>query len=349
MAMGRWTLSLLGLTVGLLASQPAIAGDGPDERAFQRRYSNFSAPHDQDGTLTLIFENDSIASTDENYTNGFRLSWLSGTKAVDGFSERLCRLVGGDANTARRTGFAFGHEIYTPEDIEATAPLPDQHPYAGYIYAERTLVIEQANRVDQFSAQFGLVGPSAEGEWVQNNFHSLLGIEGAKGWDNQLPDEVVATLAYARSFRHLVAEHSDGIEIDLVPTYGFAIGTAHTYAHAGATVRWGRDLRNDFGPPRIRPALAGAGYFTPTDHFSWYLFAGVEGRAVAHDIFLDGSLFRDEATHINSNPFVADVQFGGVVQLGRSQLSLTFVNRTEEFEEQVTPQRFGALTLSRKY
>ena len=94
---------------------------------------------------------------------------------------------------------------------------------------------------------------------------------------------------------------------------------------------------------------AGAGYFTPRDNFSWYVFVGIEGRAVAHNIFLDGSLFRDEDPSVSSNTFVSDLQAGLVVQVLQTQIAFTYVERAEEFEEQTDPQRFGAVSISRKF
>ena len=83
----------------------------------------------------------------------------------------------------------------------------------------------------------------------------------------------------------------------------------------GLTLRLGEDLQRDFGPPRVRPALAGSGMFRPTGQFSWYVFGGAEGRVVARDIFLDGNTFRDSLS-VDKKRFVADFQVGLVVQGG---------------------------------
>lgn len=100
----------------------------------------------------------------------------------------------------------------------------------------------------------------------------------------------------------------------------------------------------------LRPlsgVVTGGGFFEPVDRFSWYLFVGVSGRAVAYDIFLDGNAFRD-SPEVDRRPLVADAQGGLVIQLGRYQLGLTVVTRTEEFETQRDRQVFGAISLSMK-
>ncbi|MBK6705666.1 MAG: lipid A deacylase LpxR family protein [Caulobacteraceae bacterium] len=220
----------------------------------------------------------------------------------------------------------MGHSLFTPNDTTTSAPLPDQHPYAAWLYGEYTALVEQGDEVDQVSVQLGIVGPSAGGEWVQNEFHALIGTADAQGWDNQLEDEIGIVISYDHRLRRLAQLGDGGFGADVTPNLGFTVGNIHTNLHAGLTLRMGQDLDNDYGPPRISPRLAGAGYFTPRDNFSWYVFASIEGRAVAHNIFLDGSLFRDDDPSVSSNTFVTDMQ-GLVVQVLQTQVASTYVER----------------------
>ncbi|MGB3627177.1 MAG: lipid A deacylase LpxR family protein [Henriciella sp.] len=307
-------------------------------------------PQDEKPTVTFVWENDSFANTDRNYTNGVRLSWLSGTRPTDGVSEFIAETVlGAKENAVRRRGFAVGHSIFTPSDIESTRLLPKQHPYAGWLYGEFSGVVEQADAVDTFSIQLGIVGPSAGGEWVQNEFHSIIGIDGANGWDNQLEDELGVVISYDKKLRRIAQFGSSGFGADVTPSIGASIGNINTHVRAGLTLRVGQNLENDYGPPRIRPSLGGAGFFTPADNFSWYVFLGAEGRAVAHNIFNDGSLLRDDIVDLDRNLWVADYQGGLVVQLYHVQMALTLVERSREFSGQEEEQRFGAFSISRKF
>ena len=308
------------------------------------------ALEDRDATITAIFENDWFARTDRNYTNGLRLAWLSGTKRPNGIAGHLANFVTGeDENALLREGWAVGHEIYTPADVDTPAPLPTQHPYAGYLYGEYSALLEQADTVDQLSLRVGVVGPSAGGETIQNGYHSLIGGEEADGWDNQIDDTLALTLSYDRQVRNLFDSGIDGLEADLTPSFGASLGTVHTNIRAGLTARLGSDLRNDYGPPLSRPSRAGAGFFTPSDGFDWYVFAGLEARAVAHNIFLDGSPFRDDDPQVKSHTFNGDIQAGLVTQFGRTQIAYTYVYRTEQFKGQNDPQIFGAVSASFKY
>lgn len=326
----------------LLAIPSAIASAAPDALP--------GPVHDDRATVTFVWENDRFGGTDRNYTNGNRFSWLSGTQATDGISEFIARrLVGADETAVRRRGFALGHSIFTPDNISSTAALADQHPYAGWLYGEVTGVIQQRDRVDQFAIQIGLIGPSAGGEWVQNEFHALIGADEVMGWDNQLDDELTLAVSYDRKLRRIARIGDDALTADLTPNLGATLGTVYTTAQAGLTLRVGEDLQNDFGPPRIRPSLAGVGYFTPRDGFSWYFFAGAEGRLVAFNRFLDGSLWTGDPATLSRRPFIADYQFGAVVQVRHVQIAFTYVDRDREFDEQIGRQKFGAVSLSRKF
>ena len=192
------------------------------------------------------------------------------------------------------------------------------------------------------------MGPSALGEEVQNGFHDLIDDESVQGWDNQIDDEAIINIGYDRRFKAIATGEFLGVGLDVTPNVGFNAGNFRTDANAGLTFRIGSNLY-DYGPPRIRPSLAGAGYFVEEPGLNWYVFAGAEGRAVAHAIVLDGSFFRDDDPQVPSNTFVGDLQAGFAIQLAKWQFTYTHVYRTEQFEGQDEPQMFGALSLARKF
>ena len=309
-----------------------------------------SVVKDTRGTVSIVYENDWVdGGKDRNYTNGIRLSYVSGTKPTDGLSKWVAEhMLGTDQETVSRRGFAIGHSIFTPNDISTNQQLKDDHPYGAWLYGEYTLMNAKKDQVDQFTLQLGVVGPSAGGEWVQNEVHKLIGADPANGWDNQLEDELGVVLSYDRRFRALWQTGDATFGADLTPSAGFSLGNIQTNFRIGGMVRIGQDLRTDYGPSRIRPALAGAGYFTPSDKLSWYVFGGFEGRYVAHDIFLNGSLFKDGPS-VKSNNFVGDFQAGFAFQIVDTQFAFTYVERTPEFEGQNGAHRFGAFTLSQKF
>ena len=350
-------LALAGLialaSVPPAAAQPESAGarqDGTDANAQAiELYDDPHLPGSVDGTWTANWENDVFGGTDRNYTNGNRLSYVSPEAGMGGLHGPIARgLLFADENDRVRWGLAIGQSLYTPRNTEARQPLPDQHPYAAWAYGEYSVYAQDRDSLRMVGLQVGMVGPSAQGEWVQNNVHEIVNAYEVNGWDNQLEDEPAFALMYERKERALIAGEYIGLELDVVPHIGLALGTLRTQANAGATLRFGDDLQRDFGPPRIRPAMGGSGYFEATPSFNWYLFVGAEGRAVARNLFLDGNTWKDGPS-VDREPFVAELQYGLVLQYDRIQLAWTFVTRSRQFEEQERPQQFGAVSLSVKF
>ena len=155
-----------------------------------------SAQAEEKAIWNFLIENDSISNTDSNYTNGGRIGYLSPTGRGEHLARRLLWAKAGDKT---RFGIAFGQSIFTPQDIQAIAALPHQEPYAGWLYGEFSVHAERENNIhDSLVIDLGVVGPLALGRQVQNNFHDLIGISGAKGWANQLRNEPGLIVTFER-------------------------------------------------------------------------------------------------------------------------------------------------------
>lgn len=108
--------------------------------------------------------------------------------------------------------------------------------------------------------------------------------------------------------------------------------------------RIGINLPDDFGPLRINPALPGSNFFDARG-FSAYAFVGVDGRAIARNLFLDGNTF-EASRHVEKEPFVGDLDLGFAVALDRFRLSFTHVFRSKEYRTRPQSQQFGAINLT---
>ena len=124
--MPGWTkrvLSILTLIVAYVvtpnqaATTPASAQNPPD-------------------TYSVQWENDRIANTDRHYTNGFRLSWVSGARDGDPMwvKDVLEALYPFASLRQGRVGAAFGQSIFTPEDTVTSGLVTNDRPYAGWLY-----------------------------------------------------------------------------------------------------------------------------------------------------------------------------------------------------------------------
>ncbi len=302
----------------------------------------------QAGSLTLTFENDLFNNQDRHYTNGIQLAWMPKAPPPDW----LMRL--GDAlplfsQPAKvRYGYSLGQTMFTASDISQTDPPLDDRPYAGWLYTSASILAERERDIAMLSLTLGIVGPASLAQETQSLTHRLFDGQQPRGWGTQLNNEPGLNLSYFRSWRGWITTTLIGNELDLTPHLGASLGNVFTAASGGLTLRYGHALPNDYGVPRIRPGLPTANRFATPSAFAWYVFAGVEGRALARNIFLDGNSFSD-SRRVDKYPFVSDVQLGLVVQWSQVKLGYTHVFQTKEYRTQRRADSFGGITLSYHY
>lgn len=330
-----------------------------------------SATEDEQRNIyTFQVENDvfnRFGRSDRDYTSGVRIGWLSPaiTEMPHGFvAMTTIPTFLGEApadSVIRRVAVSVGQNIYTPEDTYVTYPIYNDRPYAAWLYASFALQYtykrhdpdtghDEPTRLDTLQLDLGVIGPAAGGEFVQNNFHNLIGVEPAYGWGNQLHNEPTVGLTFERRWRtgRAVLIDDPKLEVDFIPRAALALGNVATYGSVGGTARIGKNLRDDFGPTRARPALPGSDAFIGDGSFGWYLFAGIDGQAVARNIFLDGNTdgFSQRVSH---RPFVGEVQAGLAVLWRGMRISYTQILRTPEFFERDRVTQFGSINLTFRY
>jgi lipid A 3-O-deacylase len=303
---------------------------------------------DQAGSLNVLLENDAFAATDHHYTNGLEISWLTPPHTADSIASRIAGWLPGNGEGEVRLGWQFGHTIFTPDDKESRELVPDQRPYAAWLYGGASIIYSDDVHIDTWSLILGTVGPRAGGEKLQEATHDWFDANESRGWDNQIGNRVGGVVIVERKWRALAQTRVLRFGADFMPHVGIALGNIATYVNGGFTVRVGNDLDNDFGPPRIRPSLPGSGYFVPHDNWSWYLFAGVDARFVERNIFVDDNDL-ESSLAIEKERWVNDVQAGLVLTRGDFRMSYTFVHRSEEFVQQAQADRFGSLAFTWRF
>jgi len=298
------------------------------------------------GVWTMLVENDLFYGSDRNYTSGLGLAWVAKPGPAPEWAVKIARSVPWFPEIgAVRHGYIVGQNMYTPRDISLPDPRLDDRPYAGWLYVTIGLGVDSPRQTDFFGLTVGVVGPASLAEQSQKAIHRMTGSAEPYGWDAQLANEPGIELAYQRRWRDVAKGNLAGLEYDLTPHAGGALGNVYTYANAGFTVRYGKRLTSDLGPLRIRPSPPGSGFFVPSDTFSWYAFVGVDGRAVARNIFLDGNTWRDSRS-VDKETLVGDLQWGLAVTWKGVRATYTHVRRTREFETQGPNSDFGAFAVS---
>jgi hypothetical protein len=306
------------------------------------------AQRDATTTLDLVEENDSFLGTDRHYTQGLRLSYGSpetASETLHGLSQWVM-LPPAAGETRLRYGLHIGQSIFTPADLSLAVPDPLDRPYAGWLYGGGDLYRESGDVLDRAGVTLGLVGPGAGGELVQNNWHSLIGGIHANGWGAQLRNEPGLVLSAERKWRLPAA--LGPFEADLIPEANLALGNVFDYGALGGEARLGRRLAADWGPPRVQPALSGTDYVNGdrlgSAGYAWYFFAGLEGRLVGRNIFLDGNSFERSAS-VDKEPLVGDFNAGAALVIPYGRLAVSWTHRTAEFRGQGDDDQFLSIAL----
>jgi lipid A 3-O-deacylase len=306
-------------------------------------------PADPSSIWTLQDENASISSsnlTDRFYVNGLRLGWTSPTDQVPGFLATLGQTLWGQGR--QRIGFDLAQQMYTPANTQLTVPDPYDRPYAGVLLGNFSLLSDTDTTRSVLMLSLGVVGPGSGAEQLQDGFHDLIGQNEAKGWSHQIANTAAFEVLSERTWRLPIAQFGS-LETDALPALTGAIGDVRDYLQAGVTVRLGQGLTSDFGAPRFRPGLSGGDAYVQTRPFAWYVFAGLDGQAVAYDITLQNSPFRG-GPHVDPVWDVGEMQVGFALLAYGLRFTFTYAAQTQEFQGQRGGlHQFGSAALSVKF
>ncbi|MGE5843346.1 MAG: lipid A deacylase LpxR family protein [Syntrophaceae bacterium] len=321
------------------------------------------------GSLSLYWENDYLAKTDSNYTNGVKLTWTSpwiswkpeGESVPPGPTPwyhsliKALPFVYSPGHQAAMFFLAGGQNIYTPDDTERQDLIVDDRPYAGYLYLGIGFLMKGAGYMDTLEVDVGIVGRHSYAQDIQEEVHKWIGEDSPKGWANQLKDEPALEINYERKWKWLKVETGDHWGFDVMPHLGGSVGNVAIYANAGTEIRFGWNRPDDYGSCAIRQGCESGTFpdqnpYGSTDRrFGVFLFAGVDGRAVLHDIFLDGNTFRDSHS-VEKKPFVADLSVGLGIATSRLKVTYSAVYRTRQFDSQPSNEQvFGSLLITWYY
>ncbi|MBT5484641.1 MAG: lipid A deacylase LpxR family protein [Gammaproteobacteria bacterium] len=328
------------------------------------------AQSDQPWSANFFLENDLFANTDLNYTNGIRFSTISpdleSFQDPDGqkypWVERLNNLLefvhpslsNPDADPVHQNMvISLGQLMFTPSDSGRTTLDPDDRPYAGYLYLGLGYHARTSNTLHSTEFNFGVVGPAALARQSQDLVHRVRGLDKFQGWDNQLKNEAAFQLIFERKHKNgLINTHLlDGLQLDSITHWGASLGNVGSYLNAGAELRIGWDLPDDFGTSTLRP---GGDNNTPGNlqnsdtPFRFHGFVASDARLVANNIFLDGNTLRNSHS-VDRKYLVADMAIGIAGSYKKLRFSYAHIYRSREFSEQRKAQFYGSFSLSYRY
>lgn len=321
------------------------------------------AQEDRDWTLNLYLENDLFSQTDRDYTSGLRASLVSpdlnsyvNDDVLPDWLQRLNRRLSffhsRTEGLERNLVVSVGQTIFTPQDREATEIVEDDRPYAAWLFGRIGYQTRSADQLDTLEVSLGVVGPAALGQEAQDFIHDMRDFERFNGWDNQLENELAALFLWEHREKMMrVYSKNSQFGYDLIGHAGIAVGNLRTYVNAGAELRLGWAIPDDFGTSSLRP---GGDNSTPYSNWSrrktrrdWgvHAFLSLDTRLVAHNIFLDGNTFEDSHS-VRREPLIADAAIGVSMYYRGFRLSYAQILRSREFKEQDESHSYGSLAVS---
>ena len=308
----------------------------------------------------LTFENDRFFHSDRYYTNGLQYSLRIAENQPPRWTNRACRLFQCTAHPMVATQHDVGQLMYTPSDIANPAPQPLDRPWAGLLYYARSHTFRSPDRLSLTSLTWlaGVTGRASLAEQSQRLVHKLMDIPAPQGWDHQVGGSLGLMAAAERrwALQSLAADWGD-TQLRTAAYWRIAAGNVMTYAGGGLMFTLGKDLPPvSSGPPAILNKVATLAEADTTCLVSWLrctAFAGVEARAVAYNVFLDGR-YRSDDPEVDSRPFVGDGMVGLRLDFPHTRtsahgpwfLQVNVTRRTREFRSPrpVFLQTFGAIT-----
>ena len=327
-------------------------------------------PEPSDWQVLLQLDNDLFSGSDRDYTNGVRIGFVQeipleskrgqrinkrlrdGAKKIKGRLQSL--RLDDDADLRFARGFGITQLMFTPEDPLALSAPEGERPYAGWLGVEYSLHVKTDRLVNSLSLSVGSTGESSLAQQAQNWVHRNISNSPIfQGWDSQVPSELTVNLHFdhKQRFNRLTKRISSrsGLEIDGYYEGGISAGNFRTDAYIGSLARIGYRLPESFSTPRVQLGSYGHKLFSDKKNygkkFSAFAFAGIRATAVAHDITLDGPVFRKFDTGVESTPLVGELIYGLGIRYKRVDLTFSQSLRSDEFTGQTENQAFGSIML----
>lgn len=244
-------------------------------------------------SIMVLWENDLIAfmHSDRYYSNDIRLGYTS--KEYDYFNEdnkmswaKYVSILSFNKPHITRFHLNINQEMYTTAKHARPFPKND-HPMGGFLYFNAGIYNRTANTEEHIGLKIGVVGPLSFTGQLQTAYHSATGQLIFTSWEyNQLDNEFIFNPYYQITGRKYIFK-TNPVSLDVLGTLDVAAGNADTHFGAYGTIRFGHNLDNDFGMPKINLEQD----FAPvhSDKFSLYVFVAGGAKVTLHNIFIQGN------------------------------------------------------------
>ncbi len=304
-------------------------------------------------TLTFSLDNDGIYGVDQDYTNGIFFSYTSAKIDPYSWLQPLSLSYWGEASFDKWE-VKIAHKIWTPSDIEATEPLANDRPYAGFFHSELNYISLSSERAQKINLTLGVTGEHSYADKAQNIVHGITGSDDPNGWDYQIESQVAGSIGYQHHLNIQRGAMTLNSDWEISNVSNINLGNFRSDIATGLMLRWGSDLPHNMGAANIsaeHPFQAG---MIGDSTQGWFAFAGIEARYRFNDLTIEGDRPEIENTPNVGDPAIYDVSvepWQATAVLGiawynsRFGASFTTTAKTAEYQ-QATDHIYGTGSLS---
>lgn len=267
--------------------------------------------------------NDAIFDSDNQFSNGWSFqihtpvadSWDAVEGPIDSMKRFLGWLPTMTADDHKyRYALSIGQIIQTPDDIENPNLITDDVPYAGVLTVRGSGIAFTDNDFRGTEFVIGVVGRPSVAEQTQNFVHNITSANIAQGWDNQLETEPVFNVNYMRKKKFYQKGDLARNSFDAAINGDAHLGTLYTAAGASVQTRFGSNMPRGFGyrSDPIGRFMTYDATLAPLRPKSRSIYGTFELGAsfIAHNLLLDGNVFRDTPHSVEKEDVVAIATLG---------------------------------------
>ncbi len=222
-------------------------------------------------SLNFTIENDSfVFFVDRYYTSGIQVEYQNKDlfSPISYLSKLL--LFGYGKNCFKDfscqkslNAYSLTHLMFTPQHYKAVEPANKDRAYAGLAYFKNTNTFYFNKFIFNNQISFGNLGPLAQGQTIQGNFHKLFTFYTPKGWSHQIPNQTI----YHWDFLNIITLNSYfGIPL------GFRLGNWNQNFNLGIQIRFGQIAsRNTFSVHSIQHSGTNPHYEDEEEEFYFFI------------------------------------------------------------------------------
>lgn len=283
--------------------------------------------------------------SDEGYTNGTRIELLYQPQKKRSLLYALLPKAGDSSITTY--GWGLMQVMYTPNQLKTPFPVEGDYPYAGGLFVAHTF--HSANPIKKLNLQseiiLGVMGGPSLAEGFQKFIHRTFGFITPRGWDSQLPTDLL--LNYNFTAEKQLASAGELLDVSAGST--LSAGTMQNYGHVYGLLRFGKKFSWYDGLIQQHNQPNGA-------QKRWQLYGILKPGAqlVLYNAMLQGGMlnkrspYRDKSEHplhhVEPEKWVGRFDFGVMASSGNASVLFMQSLRTTEAVG-MRPHSVGTISL----